>query len=138
MKRLWMGLFGVIVIILTGCLRNDDQIINVFKLNETKNIHEAFIEIADGEKVKAISKILENANWEKGEIDIARKPDYQFGFALKDSNKSDKSAYCSIWLNPDMTSAIVVQEASQIAHLKQKETEAIAKIIANESSFKAK
>lgn len=133
MKRLWIVLFGVIVFIVTGCLRNDDQIINVFKLNETKNVHEVYIVIEEKEKVKSISKILENASWEKGEIDIARKPDYQFGFALKDSNKSDKSAYYSIWLNPDMTSAIVVQEASQIAHLKQKQTETIVKTIANES-----
>lgn len=55
MKRLWIVLFGVIVFIVTGCIRNDDQIIKVFKLNETKNIHEAFIEIADGEKINQLS-----------------------------------------------------------------------------------
>lgn len=105
MKNLYyvVVLTGVCFILLTACLKpvfSGDQYILIEKRVGEEEKYEEFKKVTAQRKVEKVRAIIQNARWEKAEVERERPPDYLFFFQFKDSDVEAKAILYELWVSP--------------------------------------
>lgn len=149
LRKLFIGLITVFLIILTGCSNgldnkvqtyNDDQYIEVQKRvgKEYENNFNEFRKITDGKKVHKVKEILNELKWEYAKRDTLQPPDYQFIFQPKDPKIQVKAVSNKIWITPDKDRLVIGRGENQYAQLTKEQSGIIFEIITGDNLSKLK
>jgi hypothetical protein len=149
LRKLFIGLFTVILIILTGCSNgiddkvqtySEDQYIEVQKRvgKEFENNFKEFRKITDGKQVYKIKEILKELKWEYAKRDTLQPPDYQFVFQPKDPKIMTDPVLHKIWITPDKDRLVIGRGENQYAQLTKEQSVTMFEIITGDKLSKLK
>ena len=127
---------SLISIFITGCAiltENEDMKIEVSKRINDENNYEDFKVVTNNEQVQKASEIIDNIDWEKAKVDMARPADYNFSFQYKNPEIEAKSALFELWISPNKDKVeLVIDAESKYAKLNQDKSTELYEIITGE------
>lgn len=116
LRKLFVGLFIVLLIIVTGCSNNistanEDQFIIVQKNigKEYESNFEEIRKITDGKQVHKVKEILKELKWEYPKRDTLQPADYHFVFQPKDPKIKAEAILYKIWITPGRDRLVIGQ-----------------------------
>jgi hypothetical protein len=121
----------IVLILLSGCLNKNEQLISVQKHVGDKNYQfAAYKEPIESNKALKAREILNNANWEESKLDLdkIRPPDYRFYF--NKHKKGTKIVVYLVWTSPDRDKLeLRKDEGSKYLQLNRDDSELILEAI---------
>ncbi|MFD3450147.1 hypothetical protein ACFDTO_36835 [Microbacteriaceae bacterium 4G12] len=138
LRKLFIGLIVVFLIILTGCsnevdnkvqIVNEEQFIEIQKRVDNQNNFEEFRKITDGKEVHKVKEILKELKWIYAKRDTLQPPDYQFVFQPKDPKIKANVVLHKIWITPDKDRLVIVRGENQYAQLTKEQSAIMFEII---------
>ena len=98
-KFLYISL-GILIILLSGCLSNDEFYIVVEKrMGESAN-YEEFRSVTNNKQIERVNEIVGEIKWENGNLDI-RPADYRYSGQSQNPDAVIKSISYDLWINSD-------------------------------------
>jgi hypothetical protein len=133
LRRLFLGLMTIFLIIITGCsngIEKEEQIIKVQKRAGDENNFEDFKEITKNKQVLKVKGILNKTKWENAKLSMSRPPDYQFVFLFKNPDIiQEKVVLHSVWISPNKDKLEIIQGDNQYAQLTKENSANLFEII---------
>ncbi len=127
---------SLISIFITGCAfltENEDMKIEVSKRINDENNYEDFKVVTNNEQVQKASEIIDNIDWEKAKVDMARPADYTFSFQYKNPEIEAKAVLFELWISPNKGEVeLVIDAESKYAQLNQDKSTELYEIITGE------
>ncbi|WP_010676638.1 hypothetical protein [Bacillus timonensis] len=133
----WQKYFIVLITLLllvgSGCAKNEEQIIDVQKRVGEENNYEDFHKISDHELVQKVKEIVRDVDWEMAKVEMARPADYRFAFQFKNPNAEAKAVLYELWISPNKDKVeLVIEAESKYAQLNEKDSAALFEIVTGE------